>query len=148
MSLDDQFKPEGSEGTDELDLGVNLDEVPSQHAVPEGEHKLTLIDCSIEQQKPEKGTGKYIKALFEVAGDPDSKLITHVMMLPGSGDKDRQVKNRLRSIGDFYKAFNIPSSGAVQFSSYFGNEGWALLKIEDSADFGDQNRIRRFITGK
>jgi len=144
MALDD-FAPEV---TDELDLGVDLDEVPPQHAVPTGEYLLTLVDCSVEQQKPEKGSGKFIKASFEISDDENSKLITHVMMLPSSDDKARTIKNRLRNIGDFYKTFKIPSSGTVRFSDYLGNQGWASLKVESTNDYGEQNRIVKFIPNK
>jgi hypothetical protein len=144
MSVED-FVPEVS---DELDLGVDLSTVPQQHAVPSGEYLVVLADCSIESQKPEKGSGKFIKAVFEIEDDPDAKLITHVMMIPSSSDKKRTANGRLRAIGDFYKAFNIPSSGAVRLSEYIGNRGWVTLKVEVSEDYGEQNRVVKFIAGR
>lgn len=146
MSLEDQFSPNA--GDEEVDLGVNLDEVPAQHAVPEGEYLLTLVDAKIMNQKPEKGTGKFIMASLEVANDPDSKLITHVMMLPSHEDKERTQKSRLRNIGDFYKTFKIPASGPVKLSSYLGNQGFGLLKLELDPTYGEQNRISKFVVGK
>jgi hypothetical protein len=145
MAVDD-FVPET--GVEELDLGVDLETVPPQHAVPAGEHLLTLVDCEVRQQKADKGSGKFIIAQLEVSSDPDAKLISHVMMLPAASDKERKVKNRLRNIGDFYKTFSIPSSGPVKFSDYLGNQGWATLTIENSTEYGDQNRIGRFIPKK
>lgn len=145
MAVDD-FVPESR--IEELDLGTDLDTIPPQHAVPAGEHLLTLVDCEVRQQKPEKGSGKFIIAQLEVSNDPDAKLITQVMMLPSTADKERKVKNRLRNIGDFYKTFSIPSSGPVRFSDYLGNQGWATLTIENSTEYGDQNKIGRFIPRK
>ena len=146
MALDDTF-PTEMDNT-ELDLGVNLDEVPAQHAVPGGEYQLCLVSSEIKQQKPEKGDGKFIQASFEVVGDPDSKLINHVMMLPNASDDDRKKNARLRNIGDFFKTCSIPSTGKVNLAAYNGNFGFAILIIEDGGEYGEQNRIRRFITPK
>lgn len=146
MALDDAFTNEV--GNTEIDLGVNLDDVPEQHAVPAGEYQLLLASCEVRDQKPEKGTGRFIMATFEVVDDPDAKLITHVMMLPAADDPDRKKNNRLRNIGDFFKTFGIPSRGAVNLAAYEGNTGWAILSIEDGGEYGEQNRVKRFITGK
>jgi hypothetical protein len=145
MALDD-FVTEANET--ELDLGVDLETVPAQHAVPGGEYQLCLVNAEIKQQKPEKGDGKFIQAQLEIVGDPNSKLIKHIMMLPNASDDDRKKNARLRNIGDFYKAFGIPSVGKVNLASYFGNFGWAILTVEDGNEYGEQNRVKRFITGK
>lgn len=146
MALDDGFVTESNET--ELDLGVDLDTVPAQHAVPGGEYQLCLVSAEIKNQKPEKGDGKFIQASMEVVGDPNSKLINHVMMLPAASDDDRKKNSRLRNIGDFYKAFNIPVVGKVNLASYLGNFGYAILVVEDRDEYGEQNRVKRFVTGK
>jgi len=145
MAIDDTFTPE-MDGV-ELDLGVDLDTIPPQTAVPGGEYQLALVGCEVKDQKPEKGNGKFIQATFEIVGAPDSKLINHVMMLPAADDQDRKRKNRLRNIGDFYKAFNIPASGKVNFANFMGAFGYALLVVEDGGEYGEQNKVKRFITG-
>lgn len=145
----DDFTPEGQE---ELDLSVaygqEIGDIPDQHAVPEGEYELRLLSVSRETQKEEKGSGRYIKAVFEVTSDPDSKLITHVMMEPKPTDKERQIKNNLRKIADFYRTFEIPLSGPVRLQNYEGNVGWAVLTSETSNEYGDQNRVKRFVPKK
>jgi hypothetical protein len=84
-----------------------------------------------------------IQAQLEVVGDPNSKLIKQIMMLPNASDDDRKKNARLRNIGDFYKAFGIPSVGKVNLASYFGNFGWAILTVEDGNEYGEQNRVMR-----
>lgn len=147
MALDDPFVPETDTGT-EIDLGVNLDEIPEQRAVPEGEYQLLLVDAEVKQQKPEKGTGRFIQATIEIVDAPDSKLVNHIMMLPQEGDNERKRNNRLRNIGDFFRTFGIPRQGSVNLSAYAGNTGWGILTVEDGKEYGEQNRIKRFITGR
>jgi hypothetical protein len=131
-----------------VDLGVDLDTVPEQHAVKAGEHPLQLLKAEIKTQKPEKGTGKFIQATIEVTDDPNSKLITHVMMMPTADDNQRKINARLRAIGDFYKAFGIPSAGPVNLEEYVGNQAWGNLTEEEDPQYGMQNRIKNFVLGK
>lgn len=145
MALDDVFT---NESNTEIDLGVDLETIPEQHAVAAGEYQLILVSCEIKDQKPEKGTGKFIQASFEIADDPDAKIINHVMMLPASSDPERKKNNRLRAIGDFFKTFDIPSKGAVNLTAFEGNNGWAILSVEDGGEYGEQNRVKRFIPRK
>lgn len=145
MSLEDTFP---TESNTEIDLGINLDDVPAQHAVPGGEYQLCLTGAEIKQQKPEKGDGQFIQASMEIVGDPNSKLINHVMMLPAPSDDDRKKNARLRNIGDFFKTFGIPSTGKVNLAAYAGNFGFAILTVEDNGEYGEQNRVKRFIVPK
>jgi hypothetical protein len=126
----------------------NLDDVPDLGTVPDGtEANLQIISLELKQQKPEKGTGKFIMVGFDIIGEPNTKRITHIMMLPAEGDDEKKRNYRLRSIRTFYEAFAIPTSGQVNLGDYVGNAGWAILAEEESEGFGMQNRIRKFIAG-
>lgn len=136
---------------DQFDLGgdvgiPDVDSVPPQHSVAPGEYRLRLVTC--EKRKSKKTQDPMIYTVLEVTTDPDSKLITHVMMIPTSADKERTVKNRVRAIADFYRAFGIPTSGPVQLGSYVGQEAWGILTEEEDATYGMQNRLKSWVIGK
>ncbi len=131
-----------------LDLGEDLSDVPEMHSVPKGEYQLQLLEAGVQNQKPEKGTGRFIIARFDVATDPSAKTITHVMMLPDGNQKEKTNNLRKLGIKEFYETFNIPLTGEVDFEDYVGNVGWALLKEEETEEYGMQNRINRFIPKK
>ena len=133
-----------------LDLG-NLEDVPELTTVVDGEYELQLTSLEVgESGQQSKHPGdKYLMAKVDVVGKPTSKSIVHVMMLPTERDGEKQKLSRLRAIKNFYKAFKIPTSGPIEFNSYIGNTGWALLREEESDDpqYGMQNRVRRFSVG-
>lgn len=126
-----------------VDLG-DLSDVPEQHSVTPGEWKLRGVSLELRKQKPEKGTGSFLMALLEVADDPNSKLITHVMMLPADSDPERTKNQRLRSVRDFRVAFNLGMSGPLNFSDFEGSYGYAILTEEEDAVYGSQNRVKKF----
>lgn len=123
-----------------LDLGVDLDEVPELKTVSAGEYELVL--ATFERRMK---TGPFLYLQFEIAGEPAAKIVTHTIMLPTPKDEERQKDARLRAVKHFYKAFDIPTSGPVEFQNYIGNHGWGILSEEESEDYGIQNRVRRFI---
>lgn len=132
-----------SEDEDYLDLG-DLSGVPDEHTVPGAEYELAIVTLEKRPQKksPQK---KMLYIQFELPEDPLSKLITHTIMLPHPEDDKRTFTKRERAVRYFYEAFDIPLSGGVKLSDYVGNKGWVLLREETTDEFGDQNRISRFV---
>jgi len=144
--MNDVFEPElngEGEGTTFLDLG-NLEEVPELTTLPDGS-EAELVISTIEVRVSKNTGGKFIYVIFDIVGEPNTKSITHVMMLPTDKDDDKRKNQRLRAIRHFYEAFGIPTSGSVDLSSFVGNTGWAILREEADEEYGTQNRIRRFI---
>ena len=126
-----------------LDLG-NLDDVPDLTTKPVGEYQLQL--SNLAQGEGQTSGKKYLRADLDIVGEPDTKSIIHIMMLPSPDDKEKQFKSRQRAIKYFYKAFGIPTSGTVVFADYIGRTGWAILDEEDDPQYGKRNRVRMFTT--
>lgn len=133
-----------TEETSMLDL--SFDNVVEYEARPEGEYELRLEE--VMQGQGDKG--KYIRARLQIVGDDFAKEISHVMMLPQDGDDARKKNNRLLAIQRFYDAFGIDyKSGPVNLAQY-SNQGltaWGILRLENNDQYGDQNSVRRWITG-
>lgn len=124
-----------------LDLGEDLDNIPDLSTVVDEDYELRLVTL---EKRPGKKKGPFLFTEFEIVGQPDTKIIRHVLMLPTANDSERQQKNRKRALKYFYKCFNIPTSGPVVFADYIGNTGWATLLEETDPTYGKQNRIARF----
>lgn len=124
-----------------LDLGEDLDEIPDLSTVADEDYELRLVTL---ERRPGKAKGPFLFAEFEITGQPDTKIVRHVLMLPTAKDSERQQKNRKRALKYFYKCFGMPSVGPVVFADYVGNTGWATLTEETDPVYGKQNRIARF----
>lgn len=123
-----------------LDLGEDLDDIKDLSTVPEEDYELRLI--TFERRQKTKGPYLFVEA--EIIGQPDTKIVRHVMMLPAANDDERKKQNRKRSLKYFYKAFGIPTAGPIVFADYVGATGWATLTEETDPTYGPQNRIGRF----
>lgn len=134
---------EEEEGATFIDLG-DLSDVPEQIAVASGEYQLRGISLELRKQKPEKGTGSFLMALMEIPSEPNSKLISHVMMIPDDSNQERTKNARLRAIRDFRVAFGLGISGPLNFRDFEGALGWAVLVEEEDPQYGVQNRVRKF----
>jgi hypothetical protein len=125
-----------------LDLG-NLDDVAELTTKPLGEYELQL--ANLEQGAGKDSGKKYLRADLDIIGEPDTKSVTHIMMLPTAEDPEKQRRSRLRAIKHFYNAFGIPTDGTVViYANYIGRTGWAILDEENSEQYGKRNRVKQF----
>lgn len=134
-----QNEPEDVESF--LDLGEDLNDIPDLVTVADEDYELRMVTF---EKRPGKGKGPFLFTEFELVGQPDTKIIRHVMMLPTAQNAERQQKNRKRAIKYFYKCFGIPTAGPVTYADYVGNTGWATVTEETDPTYGKQNRIARF----
>lgn len=127
-------------------LDFNLNDVPELSALPDGqEYELRILECEV---KNSAAGNPMVICRFDVPSEPNSKGITHVMMLPTQADDEKKRNGRLRSLKMFCDAFGIDyGSGISLGEEVVGNTGWAILGIEDSPEYGEQNRVRRFVAG-
>lgn len=125
--------------------GIDVN-VPDPEAVEAGTYELRLIGADIRKQKPEKGQGRFIFARFAIVGEQSAKSVTNVMMFPDGKDEDRDYMNKL-TIRRFYDAFGVDYSGSdVDLADGKGNTHWAILGVETNPQYGDQNKIQRWVT--
>jgi len=124
-------------------LDMALNDIPELDAVTEGEYQLRIM--SAEVKTSQKTGGNYLSVRFEVA-DEVAKDINHVIMLPDNSKSEKEVivaKNRLKY---FYEAFGIDYiSGSVNLETLPGLTGYAMMTVEESDQYGRQNRIKQFI---
>ena len=127
-------------------LDFNLENVKELATVPEGEYQVRVVACEMKQSQ--KTGGNYLNVRLELADEPDSKNITHILMLPADGDDDKRRNSRLRAVKGFYEAFEVDYTKPVESDDLQGLTGWAIVVEENSDEYGTQNRVRRFVQGK
>ncbi len=124
-------------------LEMALNDVPEIDAMPEGEYQLRIM--SAEVKTSQKTGGNYLGVRLEVV-DEVAKDINHVIMLPASSMNEKETilaKNRLKY---FYDAFGIDyTGGSVNLEAVVGLTGFAMLTVEESDQYGRQNRVKQFL---
>lgn len=125
-------------------LDFNLADVPDEVTVEPGEHQLVVTKAT---ERDSKENHPMIEVFFNVIENPDAKMIAHYFMLPEKGNKNNN--NRLRSLKSFVVACKLDLSASINVEEDFkGKEVYAILKLESSDEYGEQNRISRFVIPK
>lgn len=131
-------------------LDMALDEVPDLKAVPgDQEYKLRVTSVKHQVSKGEKTAGQELLLMyFDIAEHSDTRPISYPIMLPSdqlsvdeNNDRKRQLKRVLQAMEwDISKGFSP--------DELVGQELFAILGTEVSADYGEQNKIKSFIVPK
>lgn len=129
-----------------LDIGEGVADAPEPKAVPaDEEYKLRIINI---RQDLDKNQAPYLLPRFDLDGQPLSKDFTKFIGLPHS-ELDEKAMVRARSnLRIFLECFGLPTSGQIDTEDMVGKTGWAILGIEETEQYGEQNYVKKFIAPK
>lgn len=130
----------------------NLEDGKEREAVPDGEYTLRLIDWLSDDDGKIKMYDKkdcpFIMPKFEIVGCEEaeySKDLMHYLKLPNSDMKKKDLNDARFHLNAFFTAFGIDHKQAIDPESCIGLEADALLTIQDDPEYGEQNRVKRWI---
>lgn len=131
-------------------LDLNLDEVQELTTVKGGqEYHLKCSDAEIKESKGEKTAGQsLILVRFSIMDEPDTKQVTYPIMLPHESLDKEQNDNRKRQLKRMLVAMGFDVSQGFNIDELPGETVWAILDEQETADYGMQNNIVRFINPK
>jgi hypothetical protein len=128
--------------------GEDFDNTQEPYAVKAGEeYKLVIVD--VKEGKDKNGLD-YLQPRLEVVGEPFAKDFTHFMHLPNKAEMSDKQLNRVRwNMKSFAECFGI-DLGRPQDpkEDWVGMEGFAILGISKSEEYGEQNFVKKLITPK
>lgn len=128
-------------------LDMNFDNVVEPRAIQNvnEEHQLRIVEIEAKTSN----SGKPMVAVrFESVEDPYAKDINHYIMLPTEDDDAKKRNSKLVSLQHFYEGLGVNyKSGPVNLDDLVGSTCWAILALEESDQYGSQNRIKRFVAG-
>jgi hypothetical protein len=127
-------------------LDFDLNDVPALDVVPAGEeYKLRITSC--EMKISSKGNPG-IQVRLDIPSAPASKDISHWINLPDASTDEKKKIRQLNQVKEFCLCFGLDLSRPEFGDNLVGSTGWALLDVEEDDTYGEQNRVKRFITAK
>lgn len=127
-------------------LDIDLSDVQEPSAVPgDAEYKLRIVDV---RQADDKNGNPYILPRFEIPEEPSAKEFTKFLRLPHEGLDAKQLNSAKWQLKLFFDAFGVDPSSLNNVDDLVGEEGWAILGLEDSDQWGEQNFVKKFIVPK
>ena len=126
-------------------LDYNLDNVPDESILEAGEYQCKILSAKSKDSK----AGKH---MIEVAlGYPDNeeaKTTFHYLSLPAEDDDQSKTNLKLRSLKNFYEAFDVDYSGPVDMDNLIGLTCFVIITEEESEQYGASNSVKRFLASK
>lgn len=110
------------------------------------EAQLRIVDAKLGHSDKEKG-GDFLNLRLEIMGEPFTKDVNHILMFPKEGLSEKDNNNRKLAMKQFRAAFDIPSGG-FGVAELNGKTAWAILAEKDDPEYGKQNRVKSWITGR
>jgi hypothetical protein len=108
------------------------------------EVELRIVDVKVAN---DKNGHLYMMPRFEVVGEPYSKEFTKFLGMPHA-EMDAKKKNQtLSALQAFERCFgcNLQQDDTDQI---VGLTGWAILGVEETPEYGEQNYVKKFIVGR
>lgn len=119
-------------------MNVNLDEAKEYTVFPDGDEvEVEVADAEVNEEK------KYVLLKLKPKTDAFTRSIRHFLFFPKPDDDPEKVNNKLLMLRDFCKAFGIESFRDP--NDLLGHTGWVIVGIEESAEYGRQNTVKRLL---
>ena len=121
-------------------LDYDESNIVEPHAVDaDREWKLRCIGVD---EGTDKNGHEYFLARLEIIDEIGAKDVTQFMHKPDDSWMDAKKLNSSKyAISQFIKAFNTTKNT----DDWVGSEGWAILGVKQSDEYGPQNFIKRFV---
>lgn len=125
----------------------NIADTPEPVVLPaDSEVKLRIIAADYAHKEDKNNGNPYMMIRFEVCDDPLAKEIGKFFALPCANVDAKRNEGNKRSLKYLGEAFGVDFNRPFDSDELVGLEGWAILGVETSEQYGDQNYVKRFVT--
>ena len=122
-----------------LDMDFS-DVVEPRVAAADTEYKLRITDV---KEGTDKNGNAYLMPRFEIIEEVGAKDFSYFLGLPHPGLDAKKLNAAKFKLKSFMDAFDIAYSSDP--ADWVGQEGWAILGVEENAQYGQSNYIKKFV---
>ncbi len=130
-----------------------LDDAKEPTAVEEGEYTLRIADWRTSKDNNvvalDKNDQPYMMPILEVIECEEAehaKTISHFLRIPNSEMNAKDQNNAKWNLKAFCECFGIDYTQRIDFEECLGLTGDALLFVAEDTGYGEQNKVRKFLT--
>lgn len=135
--------------------GDSLDDATEPQAVEEGEYTLQITDWRTDKKgavlQMDKNGHPYAMPIMEVIECPEAefaKAFSVFLRIPHD-EMSAKDKNAARwDIKAFCECFGIDHTQRIDYEECVGKTGEALLIVTADEGYGEQNRIKKFLSAR
>lgn len=122
-------------------MDIEIDDAQELGTVDgDDEYTVEIVEVT---PTPEKS---YVILQLRIQGAEMTKQIWHYLTYPKSGDNAEKINNKKLRIKRTFEAFDIQSHERTSFNLWMGRTARAVVGLEESEDYGKQNRVKKWVT--
>lgn len=124
----------------------SLDDSQEPYALPDGtEARLRIL--SVEKPVEREDGSSYMTARMEVVDHPYSKEVSAFLEIPNARVLDaKRLNNARHRMKEFMACFGLDGTRMFDPTEDWPlREGWVILSMRTSPEYGDQNRIAKYL---
>jgi len=129
-----------------LDIDTSDSQEPT--TVEPGEYKIRITGFRKDNDgkiiRTSDAGNKFFIIVFDIPDEEFSKGLSKMFMVP-TPEMEPKRQNAVKwDLECFKRAFGLAE---INFSNMVGKEGYAILGVSHSEQYGDQNEVKKFVTG-
>ena len=136
--------------TDYSKLEKEISNAPEPKTLPRGsEVKARII--AVREGISDKNTAQWYQPVFDIPKEPLAMEFNDFFWDLADRDKldEKNAARALRKFKLFASAFGIDFSKPFDWETdLIGKEGWVILGVRKSEEFGDQNTVQKYLQKK
>ena len=136
--------------TDYSKLEKEISNAPEPKTLPRGsEVKARII--AVREGISDKNTAQWYQPVFDIPKEPLAMEFNDFFWDLADRDKldEKNAARALRKFKLFASAFGIDFSKPFDWETdLVGKEGWVILGVRKSEEFGDQNTVQKYLQKK
>lgn len=126
-------------------IKVKVDDVVEPYTMPaDSECELTITDV---REGTNKSGMPYLMPRFEVDGEVAAKEFSYYLGIPDSDMTPKQYNAAAFKYKNFCEAIGVDPAAEQDPEDWVGLNCVAILGVEESEEYGEQNFVRRFVVG-
>jgi len=136
--------------TDYSDLEQQIKDAPEPRVLPAGSEVRARI-INVRSGISDKNDARWYSPVFDVPDDP--MVVEFNTFFWELADRDKltpkEVQRGIYQFGRFAECFGLDYSRPFSWEDDLnGLEGWVILGLKKSEEYGDQNSIKKFVVKK
>lgn len=129
-------------------LDINIADVQEPKPVPDGTFLVRIMGAPEVRQSQSSGN-KYINVRLEVVGEVGAADVYDTIVLPAEDASAADNERRKLRLKRFCDAFGISyENGSIDLEAAEGLESYAILSVESDQEYGDRNRVKRYVAAE
>jgi hypothetical protein len=136
--------------TDYSDLEKEIENAPEPKTMPRGsEVKARII--AVRSGISDKNDAQWYQPVFDIPDEPLAKEFNDFFWDLADRDKleEKAAMSAMRKFKNFAAAFDIDYSRPFSWEDdLLGKNGWVILGVKKSDEYGDQNTVQKYMSRK